>query len=131
MTTTTTTKKTDSAQQDARAWLSEIRRQIVALDEEGESPNEALNRIHESVLELLIRSRWHAPGGNADSAEFALMLTIGGPTVRITGKLCDGEPAHGARLEYAAPWEPWQSLPLTAAESDAVLAWARCFYFGE
>lgn len=93
-----------------------------------ESEDDARERIEEDPLELAVRGDWHAPGQQAELAEYRLLLTTGGPAVRIVGDLEDGEPTS-ASLEvqdWFTPWTEYQD-----ADQDVLLAYARCFYFGE
>ena len=42
----------------------------------------------------------------------------------------DGEEPKTARLEYQDWFTPWQELAASPAETEALLAYARFFYFG-
>jgi hypothetical protein len=142
---------------NARAWLSTIREMVAALKEaeETEKPvrvtihcakdedldaDEIHQRIEESVLAVRIRSGWYAPGETPTPDEFEILLSTGGPALRIVGELDEYCQANNARLEWQDWGTPWTRFAIyddgvtiqeaSAAESD-VLTFAQCFYFGE
>lgn len=143
----------DHGQNNARAWLDRIREMVAALEateneEPGEidgdtytDPDEVRERIEESALSVRVRSEWYAPGETPKAGEYEILLTTGGPALRIIGELDDYGQANNARLEYQDWFEPWTRFSpyqedgatieeASAAESD-VLTFAQCFYFGE
>lgn len=104
--------------------------ELKALEEEaGEctSREDAEQRIHEDALSIEVRSGWTVPGGEMEAEEFNILLTTGGPAVRIIGELRDGEP-YRAWLEvqdWGTPWTEYYETGMT----DICLAYARCFCF--
>ena len=96
-------------------------------------------RIEEDALSVQVRSGWYSPGARGSDtkpAEYEILLCTGGPACRIVGDLSEyGEP-ETARLEVQDWFCPWTEIrPLVAKDDyDAepiMLAYARCFYFGE
>jgi len=97
---------------------------------ECSSVDEAREVIQEDCLSVEVRADWHAVGDTPDVAngQFVLLLSTGGPASRIRGELSNGEP-HRAWLEvkdWGTPWTQYFGI-----EQDTLLAYARCFYFGE
>ena len=97
---------------------------------ECRSVDEAREVIQEDCLSVEVRADWHAVGDTPDVAngQFVLLLSTGGPASRIRGELSDGEP-HRAWLEvqdWGTPWTQYFDI-----EQDTLLAYARCFYYGE
>ena len=97
---------------------------------ESESGEIAIERIQEDALSVEVRADWHAVGDVPDTAngQFVILLSTGGPASRIQGELSNGEP-HRAWLEvqdWGTPWTQYFDI-----EQDTLLAYARCFYFGE
>lgn len=95
------------------------------------SREEAEQRIHEDALSVEVRSGWYIPDGDCpddSAAEFQILLTTGGPAVRIMGELSDREPWR-AWLEVQDWGKPWTQY--FKANQDILLAYASCFYFGE
>lgn len=92
------------------------------------SYDDALERIMEDPLSLLVRSGWHSPGEDSEPEEYELLLTTGGPAVRIRGELEDGEPTR-AYLQVQDWGTPWTDY--IGQDCEVLLAYVRCFYFGE
>lgn len=91
--------------------------------------DDAEQRVQEDALSVEVRSGWHTPGGDyPGAADFRILITIGGPAVRIMGELEDGEPTR-AWLEVQDWGTPWTQY--FGASQETLLAYARCFYFGE
>ena len=128
---------TDHAKQNAAAWLAEIAEMVAAVryanaEQNYHALDDARQRIDESVLSLLVRNGWRHPGDSEDGgpAEYEILLTTGGPALRIRGEVESGEPSS-ARLQYQDWGTPWTDLELTAAEYADVSAFAQNFYFGD
>lgn len=67
--------------------------------------------------------------GEWQADRFELLLTTGGPAVRIVGELDGSKEPDRAWLEVQDWGEPWtQYFP---ADQDTLLAYCRCYYFGE
>lgn len=95
-----------------------------------ESQEDAEQRIREDALSVEVRSDWHTPGDDSEPTEFQILLCTGGPAVRIMGELQQGEPVR-AWLEYQDWGTPWTEHVNQDGDHDALLTYARCFYFGE
>lgn len=128
--------------------------------DDADADDAARERIQESALSVEVRSRWYVPGEREEApAEYRILLTTGGPALQMIGELNEhGEP-ESAWLEYQDWGTPWTRLDLRrmaeivdprivatkrkgeapiemrlAADDKAkemLLAFARCFYFGE
>ena len=102
---------------------------------ECKDQDEAYERILEDALNVEVRSAWHEVGGDATPSEFAILLTTGGPALRLRGELDEHSEPSRAWLEYQDWGTPWTEL-VTDADGEAVqqrilLTYAKCFYFGE
>jgi len=87
--------------------------------------------ITEDALSVEVRSDWHNPGQKGEDTDYLILLCTGGPAVRITGSLDQyGQPAS-AILEYQDWFTPWTEYFTKGSEREALLSYARCFYFGE
>ncbi len=95
-----------------------------------ESREDAEQRIQEDPLEISVRSDWHSPGEKGEDNDFLILLCTGGPACRIRGELNNGEPCR-AWLEHQDWGTPWTEYITTGDDHDALLTYARCFYFGE
>jgi hypothetical protein len=127
--------KVEHAKSNAAGWLSSIEEMLEPLDivdEEDPSHDEAMQTIHESVLSVLVRDGWREPGGeigpNGDAEEYEILLSTGGPALRIWGKLDQYSEPESAELQMQDWFLPWTRFP--AAEAT-LLQFARCFYFGD
>jgi len=88
---------------------------------------DAEQRIHDDPLSLQFRSGWESSKEDFEPAEFELLLTTGGPAVRILGEIQDGE-AHRAWLEVQDWGKPWTHY-YEADTADVLLTYCRCFCF--
>jgi hypothetical protein len=117
----------------ATAWLETIR-ELVANDRaavEDDDIDAAAQAIYEAPLSVEVRSSWHDPVRVAVSVEYQILLSFGGPSVRITGDLDGDAQPDTARLEYQDWGTPWTPYALTDEEREDVLTFAQQFYYGE
>jgi hypothetical protein len=125
----------DEQDRTPEAWASEFTDEAQELadleDEAGEceSQDDARERIQEDPLSLEFRSDWVSSKDEMDIAEYCLLLTTGGPAVRIIGDIEDGE-ATSARLEVQDWGTPWTEHILTGDDHETLMAYVREFYFG-
>lgn len=113
---------------NARGWIRNIKELVSALDADDEDA--ARERISESPLSVRVRDGWRDPGAPSDGAEeFEILLSTGGPALRIVGDLEDDEPDN-PRLEWQDWGTPWTRHDLERGEVAALLDYCRCFYFG-
>jgi len=115
----------DEANEDDAAELAEL------LEAKGDCDDreDAEQSIHEDPLSLQVRSDWQDLNEDLDPHEYCLLLTTGGPAVRIVGELGQFFEPHSARLEVQDWFTPWTVYE--DADEDVLLDYARCFYFGE
>jgi len=117
---------------------SEELEQLESAAGECKDQDEARQRIEEDALSVEVRSDWYTPGQLNDAStpsEFKILLTTGGPALQMRGELNQyGEPSR-AWLEYQDWGTPWTQLVNDSegnvVDQDVLLAYARCFYFGE
>lgn len=120
----------------AAAQLSTLREMVDeyrAADEaqDDEAQESARQRIEEDPLTVDVRSDWQSACTTLTPAEFRILLCTGGPAVQIIGDLNEhGEP-ETARLQHQDWFTPWVDYPADDEEVDAMLCYARLFYFGE
>lgn len=90
---------------------------------------DAERMIHEDALSVEVRSGWTTPGEDMTPEEFAILLSTGGPAVRIRGELGEhGEP-HRAWLEVQDWGKPWTEYYAGSGSDEVLLSYARCFVF--
>lgn len=91
------------------------------------SREEAEQRIHDDPLSIELSGKWTI--GETPTADKAIILLgTGGPAVRIVCELSDGEPSR-AWIEAQDWFKPWTQY--IGGDSDTLLTYCRCFYFGE
>lgn len=137
------------AEQNARGWMESIREMVNALKAfddvdlledrapitiDGDvmnSPDDVRERITESPLSVQVRSGWHSVGEQPEDVEFEILLSTGGPALRIIGDLgCDNAPEN-PRLQYQDWGIPWTEYVTTGEEADALQTFCEEFFFGE
>lgn len=91
-----------------------------------EDEDDARKQAEESVLSVEVRSDRSTPGEPLEPAEFCILLSTGGPALRIVGDLDRGQPSR-ARMEWQDWGTPWTDYPADADLDE----FANIFYFGE
>ena len=131
------TKETNHAEQNAIAWLESITDQLARLKAACRDSDDEYETIREEILEsplsVEVRSDWQTIGEPLEPAQFCILLSTGGPALRIVGDLGLYNCPENSRLEFQDWGIPWQELPKAAnATTGAILdAWAAQFYFGD
>jgi hypothetical protein len=116
------------------AWAKENEaeaEELAELEKEAgccERREEAEQRIIEDPLSVQFRSGWVSSKEEMEPEEFNILLTTGGPAVRIVGEIRDGQP-HRPRLEVQDWGKPWTEY--FSAESEILEIYCTYFYFGE
>lgn len=85
--------------------------------------------IQNSALSLQVRSGWVTPGEEMNAEEFEILLTTGGPALRIRGELNEHKEPDRAWLEYQDWGTPWTQY--FDVEQDTLLTFCQQFFFGE
>ena len=135
------------ARQQAQAQFESIREMVQVLEAHAvghtSEANSARDRIQEAALSVQVRSAWHTPGEEAGQhpAEYEILLCTGGPAVRIVGELsehCEPETARIEMQDWFLPWTEYRPLITLQGETacdpdaqDVLLAYARCFWYGD
>ena len=132
MSTDNHTERDAHAVANARNWYASMQAQLArhamaTLDEDQEAIRD---EITESALSVQVRSGWVDSGAdNMGAEEYCVLLSTGGPALRLTGDLnAHGDP-ETARLEYQDWGTPWTEYG--DADRDVLLRFAAHFYFGE
>lgn len=136
---TATAAHEDNARRQAIAQLESIKEMVEALEkaeEDGteDDREEARERIQEDALSVEVRSDWHTPGNATDSkpTEYRILLCTGGPAVQIRGELNHCMEPETAKIEHQDWFTPWtEYYPAEDEDREALLTYARQFYFGE
>ena len=101
--------------------------------EDADAAVEAIEeQMRESALIVTVRSDWTVPGEALEPAEFEILLSTGGPALRIVGPIDWVTLRHGSshgRMEtqdWGTPWRQFFDI-----EGDALEWFVNLFYFGE
>lgn len=125
---------TEHAISNAAAWLETIRDQLQRLKTACQSNDDSAyetirEEIKESPLLVQVRSGWRSVGAQSEPEEFELLLSTGGPALRIIGDLGRFNCPEHSRMEWQDWGTPWTEYgPADPATLDA---WAAQFWFGE
>jgi hypothetical protein len=124
------------AEQNAASWYASIvdmlkRADMATLTEDTDAIRE---EITESALSVQVRADWYSPADGMDAGdiqpvEYCILLSTGGPALRITGRVG----RHGEPDTAEMQWQDW-GTPWTTygdADSDVLLRFASHFYFGD
>lgn len=108
---------------------------ITAATYEGELQTDSegmRERIQESPLSIEVRSGWYSPTGETQPSEdFMILLSTGGPALRIRGELSEYCEPTRAWLEYQDWGTPWTEYHGEGCEHKTLLTFCKQFYFGE
>jgi hypothetical protein len=116
-----------SAKENAAAWLASIALMISKLHDDTD--DSAREEIESSALSVLVRDGWYVPGQRPDDGpeEFEILLSTGGPGLRVYGRLDEYRQPHSPELQIQDSFLPWTPYPASQA---LLLEFAGCFYFG-
>lgn len=120
-------------------WLDSICEKVAALQtarnaDDYEAIENTEQDIFDSVLSVEVRTNWHAVGAeDSKPTEYMILLTTGGPALRIIGELDEYGQPNNARLEWQDWGTPWTRLdgPGVDKKLRHVLTFAQAFYYGE
>jgi hypothetical protein len=130
-------EKEDHARENAKAHLESLMESYdpYTTEEDQGAKEEIEERLRDGVLEVCVRSGWYYPGSvkdsNGNAEEFKILLTTGGPALRIVGELNEHLSPLNNRMEYQDWGTPWTEYRLTNEEQEAVDWYCSLFYFGE
>lgn len=120
---------------DAESWAVEYPELAEELNElqtaagEHASRDDAEQRIQEDPLSIEVRSGWTTLDAPLKAEEFNILLSTGGPAVRIVGELDEYMQPVRAWLEVQDWGTPWTQY--FGASQETLLTYASQFYYGE
>jgi hypothetical protein len=86
--------------------------------------DDARQRIEEDPLSMEVRSGWRGLGEELQAEEFCLLLSTGGPAVRITGDVDEHGELSRPQLQVQDWFTPWANV----CQDTAVLeSYVACF----
>jgi hypothetical protein len=95
--------------------------------------DEARAAITDDALTVEVRSDWHSVGAveAAKPTHYKILLCWGGPAVQIIGTLDACNQPDSATLLYQDWFTEWTNYPLTDAEVETLVKYAREYYYDE
>jgi len=96
------------------------------------SSDRVLESATESALDVSVRADWHNPGKSAEPDEFMILLTTGGPALRIIGDLDRGCPEnpHFEIQDWGTPWTEYHPNAESEDDWEDAIDWfVSCFYY--
>ena len=130
---TMTATTENHAAANAAAWCETIIDQLARLKAACQDSDTAYETVREEIqeapLSLAVRSHWADLGEPLKPAQFCILLSTGGPGLRIIGELGRFNCPESARMEYQDWGTPWTEY--TAIGSGVLDAWAAQFWWGD
>ncbi len=92
--------------------------------------DELRESVLDSALSVEFRSGWYSSlDDELVPEEFKILLTWGGPALRVTGELDDYGPVN-PKLQFQDWGTPWTDFEITEDQQKALNWFCNCFYFG-
>ena len=92
--------------------------------------DELRESVLNSALSVEFRSGWYSSlDDELVPEEFKILLTWGGPALRIIGELDNYGPVN-PKLQYQDWGTPWIDFKITEYQQNALNWFCNCFYFG-
>jgi hypothetical protein len=105
-----------------------IERGVLEAIDDVTTEEEARECIHELPLSVEVRSGWVNQGEEMVAEEFNILLTTGGPAIRIMGELdASGSPSR-AWIQYSDWGTPWANYFGPDHDPVALLGFSRQFF---
>ena len=97
--------------------------------EQEERIEEITQEVLNSALSVEFRSGWETHYENFKAKEFKILLSWGGPALRIIGELDNYGPVN-PKLQFQDWGTPWTDFETTESQQKALNWFCNCFYFG-
>tara|TARA_Y100000114_G_scaffold12016_1_gene9651 strand:+ start:63 stop:458 length:396 start_codon:yes stop_codon:yes gene_type:complete len=94
-----------------------------------ESQDQLRESILNSALSVEFRSGWETFKEDFEPKEFKILLSWGGPALRVIGELDNYGPVN-PKLQYQDWGTLWTDLEITEDQQEALNWFCNCFYFG-
>ena len=126
------TERTQAQTKAHLAHIVDLIHRLRAAQDAGDEAAEDAARaeIEDLPLEVLVRFGWRRPDEDVGPPEeYQITLATDGPEVRITGALDRWGCPISAVLQHTNWDKPWMTYPADAEEEQALLEFARQFYY--
>jgi len=103
----------------------------VTCDEDYEKQEEIKESILNSALSVEFRSGWTSNPNDIELEEFKILLTWGGPALRVIGQLNQYKEPENVKMQFQDWGTCWTDFEITENQQRALNWFCNCFYFGE
>jgi len=110
------------------SYLERLNPTTIEQEEEIEQTKES---ILNSALSVEFRSGWTSNPNELEIEEFKILLTWGGPALRIIGDLNQYKEPENVKMQYQDWGTLWTDFEITENQQEALDWFCNCFYFGE
>ena len=119
----------DNSRHQAEVQLTTIKEMLQAVENAADDEREAAEQaIYDDPLAVDVRSGWvNVWTTEFEPVEYRVLLCTGGPAVQLEGELDDRNQPYNVQLQHQDWFEPWQTVPLTAEDTETLLTYARYF----
>ena len=130
-----TTTKTNQALENAKGHIESMvddfkKDQQLQESNDYDQQDELRESVLNSALSVEFRSGWYSSlDDELVPEEFKILLTWGGPALRIIGELDEYGPVN-PKLQYQDWGTPWTDYEITEDQQEALNWFCNCFYFG-
>ena len=120
----------DNSRQQAEVQLTTIKEMLQAVENAADDEREAAEQaIYDDPLAVDVRSGWvNVWTTEFEPVEYRVLLCTGGPAIQLEGELDDRNQPYNVQLQHQDWFEPWQTVPLTAEDTETLLTYARYFF---
>ena len=103
----------------------------VTCDEDYEKQEKIKESILNSALSVEFRSGWTSNPNELEIEEFKILLTWGGPALRVIGDLNQYKEPENVKMQFQDWGTFWTDFEITENQQEALNWFCNCFYFGE
>lgn len=97
-------------------------------DNADEVAEAIVEKMRESVLSVDVRSDWQSPDEHLNPQEFQILLSTGGPALRLLGDLDEHGTPHRVFMQHQDWGTPWTQC--FDVDHEALMWFAGLFWFG-
>ena len=130
MTTTKTNHALNNAIGHMESMVEDFKKDKHFFDiKDFDSQDELRESVLNSALSVQFRSGWATFKEDFEPEEFKILLSWGGPALRVIGEITDYG-AENPKLQFQDWGTLWTDFQITEDQQDALNWFCNCFYFG-
>ena len=130
LTTTKTNYALENAKGHMQSMVEDFKKDKHFFDiKDFDSQDELRENVLNSALSIQFRSGWETHYENFKAKEFEILLSWGGPALRVIGEITDYG-SKNPKIQFQDWGTPWTDFEITEDQQDALNWFCNCFYFG-